>query len=241
MKHTTLIASVLLNAAVLVVGCQSEKRESGNTAAVPSEVATASSNAPAPASEQVNSSPPASDQAKSNTPASAQSAPPPTVATTSVSTNVLPAPIRINAGAYSAFTNSAGDVWLPDTGFSGGDVVERPGLEIANTPEPAIYRSEHYGMDSFAHRIPNGKYQVKLHFCETFEGILGPRERVFSFKVEDKEFKDFDVWVKAGGWGKAYVETVDVDIADGQLDVAFIHQVEFPEINGIEIIPMTPE
>jgi hypothetical protein len=78
---------------------------------------------------------------------------------------------------------------------------------------------------------------VKLHFCETYEGIAGAGERVFSFTVEGQSFKDFDVWAKAGGGGRAYVETVNVDITDGQLDIKFTPQVENPEINGIEIIP----
>jgi hypothetical protein len=78
---------------------------------------------------------------------------------------------------------------------------------------------------------------VKLHFAETFDGITGPGERVFSFNVEGREFKDFDVWVKAGGPRRAYVETVNVDIADGKLALTFESDVDNAEINGIEIIP----
>jgi len=144
--------------------------------------------------------------------------------------------IRINAGS-GPVKDSTGVDWIADTGFSGGDVIERPDTQIANTEQPEIYRSEHYLMDSFTQKLPNGKYDVKLHFCETFEGIAGPGERVFTFDVEGKTFKDFDVWVKAGGGARAYVETVPVEIADGQLDIKFTPQVENPEINGIEIIP----
>jgi hypothetical protein len=77
---------------------------------------------------------------------------------------------------------------------------------------------------------------VKLHFCETFEGI-GTRRTRFSFNVEGKDFKDFDVWVKTGGHQRAYIETVPVDVTDGKLDVTFTPKVENPEINGIEILP----
>jgi hypothetical protein len=92
-------------------------------------------------------------------------------------------------------------------------------------------------MTSFSYPVPNGKYTVKLHFAETFEGITAPGERVFSFKVEGQEFKDFDVWVKAGGALRAYVETVKVEVTDGKLDISFTPKVENPEINGIEILP----
>jgi hypothetical protein len=55
--------------------------------------------------------------------------------------------------------------------------------------------------------------------------------------VEGQEFKDFDVWVKAGGALRAYVETVKVEVTDGKLDISFTPKVENPEINGIEILP----
>jgi hypothetical protein len=146
-------------------------------------------------------------------------------------------PVRIKAGP-GAIKDSSGNQWLEDQGFSGGDVIDRPHIVITNSPDPAIYLSEHYAMDSFTYRIPNGKYQVKLHFCETYEGVGGPGDRVFSFTVEDQPIKDFDVWAKAGGWGRAHVETVNVDVVDGQLDIKFTPQVENPQINGIEIVPV---
>ena len=96
-------------------------------------------------------------------------------------------------------------------------------------------------MDSFSWPVPNGKYVVKLHFAETFEGITGPGERVFSFNVQGREFKDFDVWVKAGGALKAYVETVPVEVTDGKIKVTFTPKVENPQICAIEIIPQASE
>lgn len=157
-------------------------------------------------------------------------APPPTPSVPALPT------IRINAG-IGMVKDATGVSWSEDIGFQGGDVIDRPDLPIANTQQPEIYRSEHYAMDGFTQKLPNGKYQVKLHFCETFEGIFGPGERVFSFEVEGKTFKDFDVWVKAGGGARAYIETVPVEINDGQLDIKFITQIENPQINAIEILP----
>jgi len=149
---------------------------------------------------------------------------------------VLPA-IRIRAGTAEPFTDSSGNVWLPAEGFADGETVDRADLTIENTKDQGIYRSERYSMSKFSRPLPNGKYTVKLHFAETFEGITGAGQRVFSFNIEGKQFKDFDVWAKAGGALRAYVETVNVNIADGQLDIAFTSNVENPEINGIEIVP----
>ncbi len=145
--------------------------------------------------------------------------------------------IRIKAGKSEPVKDADGNVWLADQGFEGGQTIERPDIQIANTKSPDLYRAEHYSMDSFSWPVPNGKYVVKLHFAETFDGITGPGERVFSFNVQVKEFKDFDVWVKAGGQLKAYVETVPVEVTDGKIKVTFTPKVENPQICAIEIIP----
>lgn len=146
-------------------------------------------------------------------------------------------PIRIKAGQDAAFTDSSGNVWQGDHGFADGDVIERADLNIANAKDPGLYRAERYGMSAFSQPLPNGKYVVKLHFCETYDGIEGPGQRVFSFNVGGQEFKDFDVWVKAGGPLKPYVQSVNVEVTNGKLDIKFTSNVENPEINAIEIDP----
>ncbi len=45
------------------------------------------------------------------------------------------------------------------------------------------------------------------------------------------------MWAKAGGPLRAYVQTVNVEITDGKLDIFFTPNVENPQINGIEILP----
>ena len=145
--------------------------------------------------------------------------------------------IRIKAGVFKPLTDETGVVWEADRGFEGGDTIERPNISIANTRTPSVYRAERYSMTGFKQELPNGKYIVKLHFAETFEGVTAARERVFSFSVEGKTFKDFDVFVKAGGTDKAYVETVPVEIKDGRLDITFTSNIENPQINAIEILP----
>jgi hypothetical protein len=147
--------------------------------------------------------------------------------------------IRIKAGVTDPFKDEAGVTWLPEQGFSDGDTTDRPDLKIENTKTPSLYLTEHYSMAKFSQKLPNGKYVVKLHFAETYEGIEGPGQRVFTFNVEGHEFKDFDVWVKAGGPRRAYIETVPVTITDGQLDITFTPQVENPQINAIEIAPVS--
>jgi alpha-N-arabinofuranosidase len=147
--------------------------------------------------------------------------------------------IRIKAGKSEPVKDAEGNAWQADQGFEGGQTIERPDIQLANTRSPDLYRAERYSMDSFSWPVPNGKYVVKLHFAETFEGITGPGQRVFSFNVQGREFKDFDVWVKAGGFLKAYVETVPVEVTDGKIKVTFTPKVENPQICAIEIIPQS--
>jgi len=170
------------------------------------------------------------------TPASTAVAAPPSARPTPTAIRPAP-PVRIKAGTSEPLKDTEGNAWLADLGFEGGQTLERPDVQIAGTKNPDLYRSERYSMDSFSWPVPNGKYVVKLHFAETYEGINGPGERVFSFNVQGHEFKDFDVWVKAGGPFRAYVEAVNVEATNGVIKVIFTPKVENPQINGIEILP----
>ena len=180
-----------------------------------------------------------------STQASAQPAPVVTTPTPAPAPSVAPAPaatqsvVRIKAGSSTPVTDSSGNVWQAEVGFDGGETAERPDLAIANTQNQMLYQSEHYSMNTFACKLANGKYLAKLHFAETYDGITGPGQRVFSFNVQGHEFKDFDVWVKAGGPNKAYVETVPVEVTNGEFKIVFTPNIENPQINAIELVPQS--
>ena len=148
-------------------------------------------------------------------------------------------PVRIKAGITEQMKDAAGNVWLPDQGFADGQTYAVADAAVTNTPDAALYRSERYSMTAYNFVVPNGKYTVKLHFAEIYTGITGPGMRVFTFNVQGHEFKDFDIWAKAGGFDRAYVQSADVDVTDGKLDIKFTPNVENPKICGIEILPRT--
>jgi hypothetical protein len=110
-------------------------------------------------------------------------------------------------------------------------------MVVTGTKDPGLFLSEHWGMRAFSCKLPNGMYLAKLYFAETYEGITGPGQRVFSLNVQGLEFKDFDIWAKAGGPRRAYIETVPVVVTDGELRVTFTARVENPAINAIEVVP----
>ncbi len=108
---------------------------------------------------------------------------------------------------------------------------------VTGTKDPGLFSSEHFSMTAFSCKIPDGKYLAKLYFAETYQGITGPGQRVFSYNVQGKEFKDFDIWAKAGGPKRAYIETVPVEVTNGEFRIVFTPKVENPAINAIEILP----
>ena len=205
-----------------ITGCQPAKQNSTNATASPDAVLATPVPAPTPAAVPAQTATPA--------PAAAPVAP----AATPVA--VTP-PVRIKAGVTEKMTDSEGNVWLADEGYADGETYEADDAEITNTPDASLYRTERYSMTGYNFAVPNGKYTVKLLFAEVYSGITGPGDRVFSFNVQGQEFKNFDIWVKAGGFDKAYVQSVDVDVTNGTLNITFTPNVENPKINGIEILP----
>ncbi len=158
--------------------------------------------------------------------------------TNSVTADQPDAVLRIKAGRSTPFTDSSGHVWLAEQGFDGGDIYAHDSdVAVAGTKEPGLFQCEHYAMSAFSAKVPNGKYLAKLYFAETYDGITGPGQRVFSFNVQGHEFKDFDVRVKAGGPNRAYVEAVPVEVTNAIFRIDFVSKVENPQINAIEIVP----
>jgi hypothetical protein len=162
-------------------------------------------------------------------------------AATSVTSTNRPVPVHILAG-YGANKTIAGTNWITgDKLFADGDVIERPDITIAtntNTGPAVIYQAERYSMSKFTYApVPNGNYTIKLHFCETFEGITEKGQRVFGYTVkgDGSPVKDFDVFATAGGALKPVVKTVPITVTNRTVEIQFTPQVENPQINAIEI------
>jgi enterochelin esterase-like enzyme len=69
--------------------------------------------------------------------------------------------VRINAGRFTPFTDSKGQVWSPDHGFEGGNTIDRdPNTVIEETTDPELFLTEHYSMNSFSCQLANGKYLI---------------------------------------------------------------------------------
>lgn len=151
---------------------------------------------------------------------------------------VTDAMIRVNAGGPS-FTDSLGHVWAADNGFSSGDPQQYANA-IAGTEDDALYQTFRFD-DSpsspldYSFAVPNGNYQVKLHFAETWSGVTAPGIRVFDVLLEDTLVLDnFDPFAVAGP-NTAHVETFNTTVTDTQLSIGLRKVIQNPFICAIEV------
>jgi len=92
-------------------------------------------------------------------------------------------------------------------------------------------------MAGYVFKLAPGKYTVRLHFAETYDGVTSDGERVFDVSFNGKVvLKDFDVFKEAGGANKPVIKEIKgVEVTD-KLAIDFETNQQNPEINGIEIL-----
>ena len=172
---------------------------------------------------------------------------------------LLNVPVRINVGG-GAHTDTLGNDWL-----AGGALTDllsygyvrfdldptlvgvrnlAPGLNVLGTDEDAIFASERFGMDAYAINLPNGSYDLTLHFAENFE--QAPGQRVFNVFVEGVfVFQALDVLTEAGFNYALTKQVPNVQVTDGQLKIVLVPLAGEPYLNGVEVVgaaspPPTP-
>jgi chitodextrinase len=149
--------------------------------------------------------------------------------------------LRVNAGGAS-YVDTLSHNWSADTGFTSGS-TQSYANEIAGTDDDALYQSFRYD-DSpstpldYSFAVPNGNYQVRLHFAETWSGVTAAGMRVFDVLLENQTvLDDFDVFAVAGP-NNAHVETFQAAVADGQLTIGLRKVTQNPFICAIEVFSL---
>ncbi len=147
--------------------------------------------------------------------------------------------VRQNAGT-TTFVDTAGNTWEADTGFSStnstfGTTVNS--VAIANTEDDGLYSSFRWGVSfNYTKTVPNGDYQLKLHFAETNYTLSNKRK--FNVVAEGTQvLTNFDVFAAGGGAARAVVRTFNVTITDGKLDLSFIGTLASAMVSAIELVP----
>lgn len=173
-----------------------------------------------------------------------------------VISNLKPAPMLIDVGTTSGYTDPAGNVWQPDQDQNGvasytpTTAIAEPSTAytgaIAGTLNPQLYRTyrgnvgtstpQNQRLLNFNIPVGNGTYQVKLHFADLAWSQAG--KRVFDVSIENQlRVPNLDIAGQVGGKAALVVPVDGVQVTDGLLTLNLKASVDFPSIAGIEIIP----
>jgi hypothetical protein len=146
---------------------------------------------------------------------------------------------RVNAGG-KAFIDGASNQWGADQpyraggwGYVGGGTWSTPDV-IANTTADPLYQTERYGTFSYKFDIPNGHYDVVLHFAEIYWN--GSGQRLFDVRIEGALALDnYDIYKAAGHDVAMSLTFPGVLVADGQLSIEFAAVKDLAKISAIHI------
>ncbi|WP_324679137.1 malectin domain-containing carbohydrate-binding protein [Hymenobacter sp. GOD-10R] len=122
---------------------------------------------------------------------------------------------RLNAGG-PAVNTSLGS-FAADQYFSPSRTGANSG-PIAGTTDDALYQTERFeGAFGYSLRVPNGTYQVVLHFAELY--WTQPGQRIFDVRAENQLVLDnYDILKKVAPF-TATTETFSVVVTDGVLNL----------------------
>jgi hypothetical protein len=148
--------------------------------------------------------------------------------------------VRIDCGATTGHTDSAGKVWAADSMFMNGFALDAGVINVAGTTDQILFRTQRKGDVNFSYNIPlpMGTYTVSLYFAETLNTGVAPGQRVFDVNIESTpSLGNFDIVVAAGAPFKAIVKSFNVMVVDGILNIDFLNKVNKSVVNGIEVVP----
>ncbi len=122
----------------------------------------------------------------------------------------------------------------PPEGPQGGKFARFPNNPIAETDDDPLYQTVRYNVGAYHLDVPNGKYAVRLQFCEPH--YTANHKRVFGVKLQGKRVIDTLDLFRRAGQNKALDYTFkDVEVTDGRLVIDFVYQLEYPCIAAIVV------
>ena len=162
---------------------------------------------------------------------------------------------RVNAGGAAVASIDASMGWGADTGASPSPYLATtgqntngfnittfdPSVNLATTPA-SIFLTERWdppAAPEMKYIFPvdfSGLHEVRLYMGNGFNGTANPGQRIFSVKIEgETAFSDVDLSAMFGHLTGGMLSHT-VNVTDGFIEIEFIHQVENPLVNGIEIL-----
>jgi Malectin domain len=147
----------------------------------------------------------------------------------------------IDCGSSEDYNDSAGNMWMADAYFgNASQAYKECPMTIHNVSiDNEIYCSERWfdvaqnGPYGYEIPVPEGEYDVTLHFTENFYTQEG--ERVFDLVVEASSRVSIDILRDAGGPKQAFTLSTRAKISDGHISIEFMPLVEYPKVTAIEV------
>ena len=131
--------------------------------------------------------------------------------------------------------------------YSSGKISYSAGVDQTATPV-SIFDTERFDGTagepnlSYSFPVPEvGDYEIRLYMGNGYDGTSQPEQRIFDVSIEGIVHPELDNLDLSATFGHQVggVITKMVEVTDGSIDVVFIHNVENPLINGIEILGTT--
>lgn len=156
--------------------------------------------------------------------------------------------IAVNAGSKAYFSDQDNRViYQPDQNYREGswghvgvDLNSPTRSDVNSTASinatsiDPLYQTSRLGMKAFKFDVPDGRYEIDLHFCETQE--TAPNRRVFNVSIGNEEvLSAFDLYAQYSE-RTAIIKTYTIEVNDGKgIKIGFTPIVGEPIISGIKI------
>jgi hypothetical protein len=148
--------------------------------------------------------------------------------------------IRIAVGDNS-YTDSSGQMWMPDNYWSGGQKVGHMTV-VQAAHDPDLYRTERFGNFSYNIPVAPGLYDVDLHLAETYWRPQGPAgggagSRIFDIFCNGVALiRGLDIYKEVGA-NRELVERFQRlrPNAQGKLCLSFVPVHNYASVYAIEV------
>lgn len=121
--------------------------------------------------------------------------------------------LAVNSGG-PAFTAADGTVFEADRAFQGGS-TQVSNRAIAGTEDDPLYNDWRFGNFSYRVAVPDGLYEVDLHFAETYNSAVGQRR--FNVGVDGNiVLAQFDIAASVG-LNTALVDRYPIEASGGEI------------------------
>jgi lysophospholipase L1-like esterase len=146
--------------------------------------------------------------------------------------DVPPVNLKINCGSGAVGEWGADQSWST---VSGGANYTTAGVADTGEVPEAVYQYRRYGSRvTYNLDIPDGRYNIRLHFADLFS--TGTGKRIFDVSVEGAVVRpDYDIIAAAGGPKRAVAELFENVEVSGGLQLEVVAKVNTAQFNAIEV------